>query len=163
MAASLADGGIYVWNITADGIAKMSLMEEYPVQGRGGSGVISMKLAEDGADVVAAQVGQLDDSILVLTNKNVAKRIALGMAKTVKRAANAGSAVISLREKETVTGVVILQQRIEAAGALPKAGSFPADAGFSGGRLAATLSIEHGRDRATIGRGGWRRRVKQRR
>ena len=115
VAASLVDDHLYAWNIAADGIAKISRMEEYRKQGRGGSGVISMKREDGAPDVVAATVGRLDDKILVLTNKGKARSIALGTAKMLKRAGPGGSAAIKLREGERVVGIASYRRRIEAA------------------------------------------------
>ena len=115
VAASLADDNLYAWSIAADGIAKISRLEEYRKQGRGGSGVIAMKRDDGAPDVVAATVGRLDDKILILTNKGKARSIALGTAKLIKRAAAGGSAAIKLREGERIAGVAGTRQRIEAA------------------------------------------------
>ncbi len=121
VAASLADDSLYVWNIAADGIAKISRMEEYRKQGRGGVGVISMKREDGAPDVVAATVGRLDDKILVLTNKGKARTISLGAAKMIKRAGPGGSIAIKLREGERVVGIARYRKRIEAAVAAAQA------------------------------------------
>ncbi len=118
VAASLALDGGYVWNVGADGIAKASRLDEYKAQGRGGSGVISMKRAQSDPDLAAATIGSLDEDLLVLTNKRKAKRISLGVAKVIKRAATGGSPVIALREKERVVAVAVYRRRIESASAL---------------------------------------------
>ncbi len=117
VAADLAEDNQYMWTVTADGIAKASRMDEYKMQGRGGSGVISMRREEADPDVAAATVGSLDDDILVYTNKHKAKRVSLGLAKTMKRAGTGGSPVIVLREKERVIGLAAFRQRIEVADA----------------------------------------------
>lgn len=124
VAASVADDGMHCWNITDDGIAKISPMHEYPTQGRGGSGVFSMRLPLHSKYVATATVGRLDDSILVLTNKHRAISMTLGLAKTLKRGRAGGSEVIELREKERVVGVVTYRERIEVARDIEQA---PAD------------------------------------
>ncbi len=116
VAGSLADDGMVAWSVSSDGIAKASPMSEYKTQGRGGSGVISMKRAEGDPDVAAALAGGLDEEILVLTNKRKAKRVTLGSAKIMKRAGTGGSPIISLREKERVVGLALYRQRIEDGG-----------------------------------------------
>ncbi len=114
VAASLADDRLYSWNITDDGIAKISAMDQYPSQGRGGSGVFSMRLPMYSKGLVAATAGGLKDKILVLTNKHRAKTMTIGSAKTLKRGRAGGNEVIALREKETVTAVVDFRARIDA-------------------------------------------------
>ena len=130
VAASLANDSAYAWSISSDGSAKASPMEEYKLQGRGGSGVISMKRLADDPDVAAATVGALDDELLILTNKHKAKRLPLESAKVMKRAGAGGDPVISLRDKERVVGIALVRERIEAGGA-PAQTRFesPADAG----------------------------------
>ena len=118
IAASLAVDEGYVWNVSADGIAKASRLDEYKAQGRGGSGLISMRREAGDPDLAAAAIGRLDENVLVLTNKRKAKRISLGVAKVVKRAAAGGSPVIALREKERVVALTIYRRRIEVADAL---------------------------------------------
>jgi len=117
VAAALPGDSEYVWSVSSDGIAKASPMDEYKTQGRGGSGVISMRREAGQADVAAATVGGPDDEALVLTNKHKAKRVRLGTAKTMKRTGTGGSPVIALREKERVVGLAVFRQRIEAKGA----------------------------------------------
>ncbi len=113
VAAALTDDSRYCWNITDDGIAKTSPVEQYPAQGRGGSGVFSMRLPMNSKGLVAATVGALEDRILVYTNKHRAKAMALGAAKTLKRGRAGGNSVIALRDKESVVGVVEYRQRID--------------------------------------------------
>jgi len=130
VAVSLADDELYAWSISSDGNAKASRMDDYKVQGRGGSGVISMKRLTDDPNVAAATVGALDDEVLVLTNKHKAKRLPLESAKIMKRAGTGGHPVIALRDKERVVGIAAIRERIEAEGA-PAETQFepPADAG----------------------------------
>ena len=113
--AFIANDEWYTWNITNDGIAKTSTMEEYPSQGRAGSGVITMRLPADSREVVAATVGKLDDTVLVLTSKNKAKYMRLGLAETIKRGRAGGDFVISLRDGEEVVSVVNYEPQIEPA------------------------------------------------
>jgi len=130
VAASLANDDSYAWSISNDGLAKASPMNEYKTQGRGGSGIISMKRLADDPDVAAATVGSLDDDILVFTNKHKAKRVSLGLAKIMKRAGTGGSPVIALRDKERVVGLAMFRQRIEVEGAPVETHFVPlADAG----------------------------------
>lgn len=111
--ACCADDALYSWNITDDGVAKTSPMQEYPIKGRAGSGVFSMRLDAPSKEVVAAATGRLDDNILVLTSKHKAKYMTLGLAKTVKRGRAGGNPVIALRENEAVVAVVAYRPRID--------------------------------------------------
>lgn len=119
--AFIADDNLYTWNITNDGVAKTSTMEEYPSQGRAGSGVITMRLPSDSRELVAATIGKLDETVLVLTSKNKAKYMRLGLAETIKRGRAGGDFVISLRENEEVVAVINYEPKITPIlGAEPK-------------------------------------------
>ena len=113
--AFLADDALHSWNITEDGVAKISSMEEYPVQRRGGSGKITMRLPESSREVAAAAIGKLNDTVLVLTSRHKAKYMSLGLAETVKRGRAGGSSVIALRKNEAVIAVVEYRPKIAAA------------------------------------------------
>ena len=72
-----------------------------------------MRLPMGSKQIVAATNGRLDDNILVLTNKQKAKYMTIGLAKTLKRGKAGGNSVIALREKEEVVAVVEFRRRIE--------------------------------------------------
>jgi len=112
IAANLAVENQYLWSISNDGVAKSSPISEYPTQGRAGSGVINMRLAPDSHEVAAAAIGRQDDNIIVLTNKNKAKYMRIGLAPRLKRGRAGGDYVISMRENEYVVGVVTYQPQI---------------------------------------------------
>ena len=81
-----------------------------------------MRLDPPSQEVVAATIGRLDDKILVLTNKNKAKYMTIGLAKTIKRGKSGGNSVIALRENERVVGVVEYRPRVDpttAAAVMP--------------------------------------------
>lgn len=100
----------HVWNITNNGIAKTSPLEEYPLQGRAGQGVISMRLPELSRGVAAGAVGKLDDNIIVLTNRDKPKYMRIGLAEAVKRGrVGYGETVIALRNDEEVKHVIVYQ------------------------------------------------------
>ena len=115
VSAFVADDGLYCWNITEQGIAKTTPISEYKAQGRGGSGVLSMRLPMGSNRVAAATIGRLDDTALVITNKRKAKYMTLGYARTLKRGSAGGNDVIALRSKEQVVGVALYHLRIQVA------------------------------------------------
>ncbi len=103
----------WVWTITNDGVAKISAIDEFPTQGRAGAGVIAMRLPKDSLGLAAAAIGRQDDTIVVLTSKNKPKYMRIGLAPKVARGRSGGDYVISLREKEAVTGVVNFQSQLD--------------------------------------------------
>jgi DNA gyrase subunit A len=111
--AMVAAPGQFVFTITDDGIAKISPVNEFPSQGRAGSGVIAMRLPKDSAGLVAATIGRLDDNIIVLTDKNKPLYMRVSRAPQVPRGRNGGDFIISLRPKERVVAVVSYQPCVQ--------------------------------------------------
>ncbi len=112
----IAGEQVHVWVCTDTGVAKCTPVNEYPTQGRGGQGVITIKMPKDARGLAAATVGRLDDLVVLVTNRGKPKQMRIGMAKAVKRAA-VGDYVISMsRRDEVVARVVRLEPRIELPG-----------------------------------------------
>ena len=114
--ANIAVPGRYVWNITDDGVAKVSAVDDYPTQGRAGGGVISMRLPNSSRVVAAATIGKLDDNVIVLSNRNKPLYMRIGRAPLIKRGRAGGEQVISLtRQGEAVAAVVNYQPLYQPA------------------------------------------------
>ncbi len=109
--AGVSDERANVWVCTDTGVAKSTPVGEYPVQGRGGQGVITMKMPKDAGGLTAATVARPDDNIVVVTDKGKAKYMRVSLAPQVGRNTK-GDYVISLRAKEAVAKVVRLEGRI---------------------------------------------------
>ncbi|HEX3051814.1 MAG TPA: DNA gyrase C-terminal beta-propeller domain-containing protein [Aggregatilineaceae bacterium] len=116
--AGIAADQMQVWVITDTGVAKSSPVQEYPTQGRAGSGVITMKLPKDAGGLAAAVVGQADDQIVVVTDKGKPKSMRINAAPQSGRNTK-GDYVISMGAKESVARVIKPQERVE----LPEAAS----------------------------------------
>ncbi|NDJ62484.1 MAG: DNA topoisomerase 4 subunit A, partial [Chloroflexi bacterium] len=90
------------------GLAKSSVIDEYPVQGRAGSGVATMKLTKESQGIAAAVIGSLDAQVIILSDKHKARTIKLDKAPHGKRATK-GDYVVSLSSKERVAAIVTHQ------------------------------------------------------
>ncbi len=110
--AMLVEDGKYVWSITDDGIAKVSPIDEFPTQGRAGSGVIAMRLPKTSREMTASTIGRLDDNIIVLTNRHKPLYMRLGRSPQIKRGRPGGDFVISMRDNERVVAVVNYTSRL---------------------------------------------------
>jgi DNA gyrase subunit A len=108
----IADERANVWVCTDTGVAKSTPIGEYPVQGRGGQGVITMKLPKDAAGLAAAAVGRLDDHLVLVTTKRKPKYMRVSLALQGGRNTK-GDYVISMGEKEAVARVVLFEPRVE--------------------------------------------------
>lgn len=107
--ANVVRPGAYVWNITNDGIGKISSIDEYPTQGRAGSGVIAMRLPKSSAALAAAAIGHADDALIVLTNRGKPFPIKLKDAPLLPRGRQGGDIIVSLPDNQQVAAVVTYQ------------------------------------------------------
>ncbi|MCL4236707.1 MAG: DNA topoisomerase 4 subunit A [Anaerolineae bacterium] len=113
--AGIADERARVWVCTDTGVAKSTTVTEYPTQGRGGQGVITIKLPKDAQGLAAATVGRPDDVIVVVTNKGQAASTRIGLAPQGGRSTKGDYIISMTRVNEAVSGVVRFVPRIEPA------------------------------------------------
>jgi DNA gyrase subunit A len=113
VSATTASDQDFVWTITDDGIAKISPLAEYPLQGRAGAGVIAMRLPKGSREIVAATTGSSGDSVIVITNSHKIKNVPLAAAPRLKRGKAGGDGIISLDGSEYVVGLVQPQPKFE--------------------------------------------------
>ncbi len=111
--AGIADDRARVWVCTDTGVAKSTAVTEYPTQGRGGQGVITIRLPKDAQGLAAATVGRPDDNIVVVTNRGKAKYMRVGLAPQGGRNTKGDYVISMTRVNEAVSGVVRFEPRIE--------------------------------------------------
>ena len=99
-----------VWVITTTGLAKSSPIEDFPLQGRYGQGVIAVRLADKSVRLAGAAIGMPEDTVVVVTNRGRAKPVLLGAAPRSGRN-TAGSSVIALGPDEYVFRVALPRGR----------------------------------------------------
>lgn len=102
--------GTHVWVVTDTGMAKSSPVDEFPLQGRYGQGVIAAKILDKTARLVAAALGQLEDNLIIVTTKRKPKQMRLGAAPQNARN-TPGTSVIALGTNEVVARVVMPRDR----------------------------------------------------
>ncbi|MCZ7538621.1 MAG: DNA topoisomerase 4 subunit A [Anaerolineae bacterium] len=113
--AGIADEHARVWVCTDTGVAKSTAVTEYPTQGRGGQGVITIKLPKDAQGLAAATVGRPDDAIVVVTNKGAAQHMCISTAPQGGRNMKGDYVISMARANEAVSRVVRFEPRIEPA------------------------------------------------
>ena len=111
--AGIADDRARVWVCTDTGVAKSTAVTEYPTQGRGGQGVITIRLPKDAQGLAAATVGRPDDNIVVVTNRGKAKYMRVSLAPQGGRNTKGDYVISMTRVNEAVSGVVRFEPRIE--------------------------------------------------
>jgi len=110
----------HVWVVTDGGFGKRSSTEEYPTQGRGGAGVLTLRFPPgDDNGIVAALVGQLDVEMVALTTKGKAKRNRLTNSPSTKRDYK-GESVVSLAKDEAVAQAYFFEPRVIVEDAAPE-------------------------------------------
>lgn len=108
-----------LWVITDTGIAKSSPLEDYPLQGRYGQGVITIKFSDKQSILAAAAVGTMDDNLVVVTSKGKPKYMRFGLAPRAGRNTK-GESVVALGPNEVVEYVVVPGRYSLAAKAGPE-------------------------------------------
>ena len=121
-ACTVAGRASHFWHIDKRGHASLVELPRIAAQNRGGKGRRLRGLQGIESEFVAAAVGRLSDTCLVVTSRGKAKYMTLGLAAKVALGPRGIEPVIALREKESVVGVVEYRQRID----LP-ADELPAD------------------------------------
>jgi DNA gyrase subunit A len=93
---------------TANGYGKRTPVSDYPVQGRGGQGVISIRTTDRNGDVVGAVQVADDDEVMLISNAGTLVRTEVNGISEMSRNTQ-GVRLIRLAEEEHLVGV----ERIE--------------------------------------------------
>ncbi len=117
----LVDPGADLLIITSNGIGKRTPLEEFPIHGRYGQGVIAMRIGDKSGRIVATRVVKGNDEIMLMTTSGMVTRIAAHdisqqgratsgvMVMTFKEGKNKGDAVASVavvREEQAAAAMV---------------------------------------------------------
>ena len=94
----------YVLTATENGFGKRTKIDDYPVHGRGGLGVISIQTTERNGDVVGAALVNEDDEIMLITTNGVLVRTRVDEISEMGRNTQ-GVKLISLNEGEKLSGI----------------------------------------------------------
>ncbi|MGD8558895.1 MAG: DNA gyrase subunit A [Gammaproteobacteria bacterium] len=107
-----------VLTATANGYGKRTLLENYPVHGRGGQGVVSIQVNERNGDVVGASWVSDDDEIMLITNGGTLVRTRVDEISILGRNTQ-GVRLIGLSKGEKLAGIerIVEEQPDEVEGA----------------------------------------------
>ncbi len=94
----------YVFTATDGGYAKRTLIDEYPVQGRGGHGVLTAKLTDDRGGLVGALMVDETDEVFAITSNGGVIRTRADEVRPTSRA-TMGVRLINLSNGDAVVGV----------------------------------------------------------
>jgi DNA gyrase subunit A len=102
--------GTTVLTVSEFGYGKRSAAYEYPVQGRGGKGVITLKTSERNGRVVGVLSVADEDELMIITDSGVIIRLKVGEIKVIGRNTQ-GVKLINLDPGQQVVGVARLAEK----------------------------------------------------
>ncbi len=124
MAAFDPSAGLSILTVTERGYGKRTGISEYRRQGRGGSGIITIRTGERNGDVVAT-LGVLGDSeVMIVTAKGKIIRLAVSGIRVIGRNTQ-GVRLMGMEPEDRIVGMAMLaeKEREEAEAAEPTNGS----------------------------------------
>jgi DNA gyrase subunit A len=104
-----------VLTATVNGYGKRTPVEDYPVQGRGGQGVISIQTSDRNGLVVGAVIVKDEDEIMLISNGGTLIRTAVTGVSVMSRNTQ-GVRLVSLNEGETLAGLETIVENGDEAG-----------------------------------------------
>ena len=105
----IAEPENYVLTATANGYGKRTLMEHYPVHGRGGQGVVSIQVNERNGDVVGAAAVADDNEVMLITTGGTLVRTRVAEISTQGRNTQ-GVRLIGLSGEEKLAGIEPIEE-----------------------------------------------------
>jgi DNA gyrase subunit A len=105
-----------VLTVTENGYGKRTEVEEYRVQSRGGSGIITVKTTDKNGAVVGVKQVTDDDDVMLITNQGKVIRMKVKEISVMGRNTQ-GVRLIHLEESEKVVAFAKLAEKEEDAGA----------------------------------------------
>lgn len=111
--------GAQILTVTEKGYGKRTPIDEYRIQGRGGSGIITMRVTDKNGPVVAVRQVVDEDEIIIASNQGKVIRTRVSEISEVGRVAQ-GVRLINLEEGESVGAVArIVEKEDEEGGEKP--------------------------------------------
>jgi DNA gyrase subunit A len=100
------DEGKFLVCVGQQGVGKRTGVGEFPVQGRGGKGVVAMKLSHKTGDLVAALGATLDQDLVMFASNGVSNRVSVESVRGTGRAAS-GVILMNLDKEQSVVSVAL--------------------------------------------------------
>ena len=104
--------GQTLFAVTENGFGKRTLIDEYPVQKRGGKGVITIKTNERNGQVVAILLVEEDDDLMLMTDSGILIRMPIRGISVISRNTQ-GVKLIGMSPGERVAGAARLAETEE--------------------------------------------------
>ena len=110
VSAEVLSHGQTLFAVTEHGYGKRTSIDEYPVQKRGGKGVISIKTTERNGLVVAILLVSEDDDLMLMTNIGKVIRMPIDSISVISRNTQ-GVKVMGMESDERVVGAARLAEK----------------------------------------------------
>lgn len=109
-AVVLPDASLLV--VSENGYGKRTELDEYRIQGRGGSGILTMNVTAKTGKIVGAEVVENDDKLLVMTNNGKGIRMKVKEIRTTGRVAQ-GVKLVNLADGDHVRSIAVIIQEAD--------------------------------------------------
>jgi DNA gyrase subunit A len=116
--------GSTILTACAKGMGKRTVVPEYPVKGRGGMGVINVRVTEKNGRVVSVLAVHDDDDVLFITKGGMIVRTRCSSIRPIGRATQ-GVRLVTLDEGDSLVDVSRVVKEEEEATAVPPATAEP--------------------------------------
>jgi DNA gyrase subunit A len=104
--------GQTLFTATENGFGKRTLIDEYPVQKRGGKGVITIKTTERNGLVVAIHLVEEDDDVMLITDRGKVIRIPVNGISVISRNTQ-GVTLMGMEPEERIVSTARLAEKEE--------------------------------------------------
>ncbi len=104
VSADVVEEGTYLLTVTERGIGKKTRIEDYPLQNRGGKGVISIKLLKRGGDAVGLIQVKDEDEIVIIASSGKLIRMLTANIPVLGRYAQ-GVKLMDIEPEDKVMGI----------------------------------------------------------
>jgi DNA gyrase subunit A len=110
--AEVLSHGQTLFSVTANGYGKRTSIDEYPVQKRGGKGVISIKTTKRNGPVIGILLVSQDDDLMLMTNIGKVIRMQVNSISVISRNTQ-GVKLMGMDADEQVVGAARLAEKEE--------------------------------------------------
>ena len=114
LAMDVARDDTELFVVTDNGYGKRTSIADYPVKGRGGKGVLTMKLTEKKGGLAGAMVVREHQDLLFISHLGMVQRTEAGGISLMGRATQ-GVRVMNMREDDRVSAVALVVESEESA------------------------------------------------
>ena len=115
VAMEVLSHGQTLFAVTENGFGKRTSIDEYPVQKRGGKGVISIKTSQRNGLVVSILLVEEENDLMLMTNGGKIIRMTIQGISVISRNTQ-GVKLMGLEAGERVVGAARLAEKMEAEG-----------------------------------------------